>query len=99
MSRASCRMKNMNILGYIVQVFHEDNFLPETGFKHLYTSYSHALDYANIKLQEYLNVNGNNPQVYFEHHTPTKKQVDENGYVMVFRNSEVQIWIEAIITR
>jgi hypothetical protein len=99
MSRASCRMNNMNILGYIVQVFHEDKFLPDTGFKHLYTTYSHALEYADIKVQEYLTENPNTPQIYFEHHKPTKKQLDDNGYEMVFRNPEIQIWIETVVSR
>lgn len=89
----------MKLLGYIVQSFHEDKFLPETGYKQLYTSYTDALTCADTLLKEYLTANQNNPQPYFEHHTPTKKQVDENGYAIIFRNSELQLWIEVVITR
>lgn len=88
----------MEILGYIVQTFHENKPLPESGFKHLYKTYSHALDYAKSCMQDYMQ------QYYdvdddrtYEIHTPSKKFVDNNGYAVVFEDSEVHIWIEVVV--
>ena len=87
----------MEILGYIVQYFHEDKFLPETGFKQLFKTHSEAVSSAKARLQEYIILNQLAMDGPYELHTPTKKQTDEAGYSVVFRNTEVQIWIEAII--
>ena len=87
----------MEILGYIVQCFHEDKFLPETGFKHLYKAHSEALNYAKGYVQDYLTSAQANMEAPFELHTPSKKQTDEAGYSVVFRNPELQVWIEAIV--
>ncbi len=92
----TCRML-MEILGYIVQYFHEDRFMPDTGFKHLYKSYSDALSYAKSQMTGYLNSFPNGLQGPYEAHTPTKKQTDADGYAIVFRDADIQIWIEAII--
>ena len=87
----------MNILGYIVQVFFEDKFLPDTGYKHLYKHYSQALDAAKQRVQDYTASFQDGLTGPFELLTPTKKQVDGDGYAVIFRNSELQIWIEVII--
>lgn len=87
----------MNILGYVVQVFHEDKFLPETGFKHLFKHFSQALDHAKSRAQDYLIHYQEGLQAHFEMNTPSKKDADSNGYVVIFRNPELQIWIEVII--
>lgn len=86
----------MEIVGYIVQVFNEDNYLPETGFKHLYTVFQHALDFAKIRVQDYTNMYQDALDAPYEYHSPTKKQTDENGYSIVFRNTTLQVWIEVI---
>ena len=86
----------MNILGYIVQCFHEEKFLPDTGYKHLIRTYTHALRLAREKADEYLLL-GPLPAQPFELKSPSKKDVDENGYAMIFQNGEYQIWIEAIV--
>lgn len=85
----------MNILGYVIQYFDEDKFMPETGYKTLYKNFSQALDAAKCRTQEYLTSYQENPGPY-EFHTPSKKEADSNGYVVVFRNSQIQIWIEVI---
>lgn len=87
----------MNILGYVVQYFNEDSFLPETGFKHLYKNFSQALEGARGRAQDYCNQYQDGLPGHFELLNPTKKDADSNGHVMVFRNAEVQIWIEVII--
>lgn len=87
----------MEILGYIVQYFHEDKFMPETGYKHLYKTYSHALDYAKSRVQDYTNNFQTGLHEPFEYHSPTKKQTDDTGFSIIFRNSELQIWIEVIV--
>lgn len=87
----------MEILGYIVQCFHEDKFLPETGFKHLYKAHSEALNFARSYAQDYLNSAQANLEGPYEFSSPTKKQTDNAGYSLIFRNSEVQVWIEVII--
>jgi hypothetical protein len=87
----------MEILGYIVQYFHEDTFMPETGYKHLFKTYQHALDYAKTRVQDYTNQYQMALNGPYEYHSPTKKQTDEGGFAVVFRNSEVQIWIEVIV--
>lgn len=87
----------MEILGYIVQVFDEDKLLPETGYKHLHKVYQQALDSAKMHTQDYMNQFPNGLVGPFEFHTPTKKQTDENGYSIIFRDAEIQIWIEVII--
>ena len=87
----------MNILGYVVQFFHEESFLPETGFKHLYKNFSQALEGARGRAQDYCNQFQEGLAGPFELLSPTKKDADSNGHVMVFRNAEVQIWIEVIV--
>ena len=93
-----CRIAEMEIVGYIVQTFHEDKPLPDSGFKHLYKTYSHALEYAKSRMQDYLHqyydVDDNRP---YEIHTPSKKSVDQNGYAIVFDDSEIHIWIEVVV--
>jgi hypothetical protein len=87
----------MNILGYVVQYFDEDKFMPETGYKILHKHFSQALDSAKSRLQDYITNYQDGLVGHYELHTPTKKEVDSNGYVVVFRNSQIQIWIEVII--
>jgi hypothetical protein len=87
----------MNILGYIVQFFNEECFMPETGYKHLFKSFSQALEHAKMKFQDYVMVNPDVLEGYYDLYTPAKKQADENGYVVVFRSPDVQIWIEVIV--
>lgn len=87
----------MNILGYIVQIFNEDRPLPDTGFKHLYKTYSHALQSAKCAVEDYLqqyNLENNRPYAL---HSPSKKYVDENGYALVFEDIDLHIWIEVIV--
>jgi hypothetical protein len=87
----------MEILGYIVQYFHEDKFLPETGFKHLCKTHTEAVYSAKARFQDYAALYQYTLESPYELHTPTKKQTDEAGYSIIFRNQELQIWIEAII--
>ncbi len=87
----------MEILGYIVQYFDDDKFMPETGFKHLYKTHSDALSYAKTRMTEYITSIPATAVGHFEAHTPTKKQTDDDGFSIIFRNSEIQIWIEAIV--
>lgn len=87
----------MEILGYIVQYFNEDSLLPETGYKHLHKTHSEALAYARSRIQEYINTYPHILLDPHELHTPPKKQTDEFGYSIVFRNSEIQVWIEVVI--
>ena len=92
-----CAVYLMEILGYIVQYFHEDKFLPETGYKHLFKAHSEAVLCAKARFQDYTILNANALDGPYELHSPTKKQTDDSGYSIVFRNSELQIWIEAIV--
>lgn len=87
----------MEILGYIIQCFYEEKFLPETGFKHLYKTHSEALQYAQCYAQDYLLAIDTNFEGPYELLKPTKKQTDEAGYSIVFRNGDLQIWIECIV--
>ena len=87
----------MNILGYIVHFFHEDKLLPETGYKHLHKTFSEALDTARGRLQEYLVSLDGHMQEPYELVTPTKKQADQQGFAIVFRNPEIQIWIDVVV--
>jgi hypothetical protein len=86
----------MNILGYVVQYFDEDKFLPETGYKILHKTFSQALNSAKSRMQDYLISVQQNLEPY-EYNTPSKKDADSNGYVVVFRNPQIQIWIEVIV--
>jgi hypothetical protein len=87
----------MEILGYIVQYFDEDKLMPETGYKHLYKTHSEAVSYAKARMSEYILSIPVHDVGPFEAHTPTKKQTDDDGFSIVFRNTEIQIWIEAIV--
>ena len=87
----------MNIVGYIVQYFNEEQLMPETGYKHLYKSFNQALESAKARVQEYLVQHDEMLAEPLEIHTPTKKQTDSDGYSIVFRNVEIQIWIEVIV--
>lgn len=85
----------MNILGYIVQSFHEDKLLPESGFKKLYTVFNQALLNAKYIAQDYLSsVQEEGP---YELTFPTKKETDENGYSLVFQDGEFHLWIEVVV--
>ena len=86
----------MEILGYIIQCFHEDKLLPDTGFKHLYKIHSEAVYSARSYVQDYLTSTQVNLEAPYELHSPAKKQTDNLGHSIVFRNTELQVWIEAI---
>ena len=88
----------MQILGYIVQYFDEEKIMPETGYKYLYKTHSDALSFAKTRMTEYITSIPADAVGPFEAHSPTKKQTDDNGFSIVFRNGEVQIWIEAIVS-
>lgn len=87
----------MEILGYIVQHFYEEKFLPETGYKHLIKTHSAAMESALARLQDYITAYRTELNGEFEYHSPTKMETDSQGYSLIFRNTDIQIWIEVVI--
>ena len=86
----------MNIIGYIVQHSNEDEYTVYTGYKKLFRFYSEALENAKEFFRAALEQNeqGHHP---FLTHTPTKKNCDTQGSVVVFESPQLIVWIDAVI--
>lgn len=87
----------MAILGYIVQYSNEDDYTIYHGFMKLYRHFSDALEHAKELARGFLEVNNDGHDGPFQMHTPTKKNCDAQGSVIVFESAAYIVWIDAIV--
>ncbi len=87
----------MAILGYIVQYFNEEDFTVYHGFVKMHRTFSSALEQAKDTYRGYLEQMNEEYDGPYETFTPTKKDCDDRGSVVVFRSSEMIVWIDAVV--
>lgn len=84
-------------LGYIVQSQNDEDYTPYHGNVRLYTSFQEAFTKAKEFIGLYLKVHHENYDGPFDVHTPSKKQCDDAGSVVVFRSPSCIIWIDRVV--
>jgi hypothetical protein len=86
----------MTPIGYIVQYSNEDDYTVYHGFMRLHRHFSAALESAIEQYRSYLQ---SHEEVvgHFQTKTPTKKQCDEQGSVIVFESREYIVWIDCVV--
>ncbi len=87
----------MSTLGYIVQYSDEDEYTVYHGFKKLFRHFSDALEHAKELTRIYFESHSLEEIGHFENHTPTKKNCDNQGSVVVFECRGYIIWIDCVI--
>ncbi len=87
----------MDAIGYIVQYSDEDAYTVYTGYKKLFRVFSQALEHAKALSQSYLESHNQEEVHPFHSFTPTKKECDNQGSVVVFENREYIVWIDCVI--
>jgi hypothetical protein len=87
----------MAAIGYIVQQSDEEAYTVYTGHKKLFRLFSHALDNAKAICQSYLESHDPAEIHPFQSNTPSKKDCDNQGSVVVFENRSVIIWIDCVV--
>ncbi len=84
-------------LGYIVQVRDEEDYTPYRGFLRIHRHFSAAVQHAQELYRSYLELHQEAYDGPFEVQTPTKKQCDDAGSVLVFRSRDCWIWIDGVV--
>lgn len=88
----------MSILGYVVQFSNEDDYTVYHGFMKLHKHFTQALERAQEEyrsfLEQHLAPGYDGP---FQIHTPTKKQCDNQGSVVVFESRSFIVWIDCVV--
>jgi hypothetical protein len=87
----------MAILGYIVQYSNEDDYTVYHGFVKLHRTFSSALDHAKDTYRGYLEQMDEAYDGPYETYSPSKKECDERGSVVIFRSREMVVWIDCVI--
>lgn len=85
------------LLGYIVQSQNDDDFTPYHGQMKLYRSFQDALTQAKELVGLYLESHLEGYDGPFDSHSPSKKQCDDAGSVVVFRSANCIIWIDKVV--
>ena len=84
-------------LGFVVQVRDEEDYTPYKGFLKLHKHFSSALLAAQELYKGYLETHEEAYEGPYEVLTPTKKQCQDAGSVMIFRSRDCCIWIDAVV--
>jgi len=87
----------MAILGYIVQYSNEDDYTVYHGYMKLYRHFSDALDNAKELARGFLEVNAEVQNSPFKMNTPSKKDCDNQGSVVVFESASYIVWIDVVV--
>ena len=87
-----------NLVGYIVQSLDDDILTPPIGSKHLFITFSEAIQHAKALYESYMERCEEGIEGPFEIYKPTKQQVDFAGGQLIFRSRDIHIWID-VITR
>ena len=85
------------LLGYIVQYQNDDDYTPYHGTIKLHRVFHDALVQARETMAAYLETHIETYDGPFDTHTPSKKQCDDAGSVVVFRSADCTIWIDRIV--
>ena len=87
----------MAVVGYIVQYSNEEDYTVYHGFMRLHRSFQAALEHAKDHYRGYLETLPEPETEIFEVHTPTKKECDERGSVVVFECAAFVVWIDCVV--
>jgi hypothetical protein len=88
----------MNYIGYIVQVFDEDQMYPNMGVKRLHTNYNDAIIEANLRIKEFMLDRDESIEGPYEiHKNPTQEELEDNGRLLMFESRDIIIWIDCIV--
>jgi hypothetical protein len=87
----------MTVIGYIVQYSDEDDYTIYHGFMKLFRSFSDALEHAKELTRMYVETHDPDEIGHFQSHTPTKKNCDNQGSVVVFECRGRVIWIDCVV--
>lgn len=88
---------NAPIVGYIIQRLDEELILPPLGAKHLFLTFSEAIEHARSLYESYMEGCEEGLEGPFEIYKPTKQTVDLAGGALVFRSRDIHIWIDCIL--
>jgi hypothetical protein len=84
------------IVGYIIQTLDEELILPPYGAKHLFLTFTEAVEHAKALYESYMEKCEEGLEGPFEIYKPTKKDVDIAGGALLFRSRDIHIWIDCI---
>lgn len=84
-------------LGYIVQSQNDEDYTPYHGTMRLYRSFEEAVNRAKEWMGIFLETHLEGYDGPFDVHTPTKKQCDDAGSVVLFRSPTCIIWIDRVV--
>ena len=87
----------MNIVGYIVQKSNESDYTIYNGFMKLHRTFRSAFEKATEEYRSYLEGLNDPRNEVFEVHSPSQKQCDEQGSVVVFESEGLLIWIDCVV--
>lgn len=87
----------MTTIGYIVQFSNEDDYTVYSGYKKLFRVFSQALEHAKALRESYLESHDETEVYPFKSSSPTKKECDNQGSVVVFENSQYIVWIDCVL--
>lgn len=87
----------MTTLGYIVQFSDEEAYTVYSGYKKLFRVFSQALDHAKALRESYLESHDETETYPFKAYSPSKRECDNQGSVVVFENSQYIVWIDCVI--
>ncbi len=87
----------MTVLGYIVQYTNEEEYTVYHGFQKLHKHFSDALEHGKELYRGFLSINDERYDGPFKHYSPTKKECDAQGSVLVFESSSYIVWIDAVV--
>ena len=87
----------MTVIGYIVQYSNEEEYTIYHGFMKLHKHFSEALERAKELYRSFLSINDEHYDGPFNAYTPTKKECDAQGSVVVFESPAYIVWIDAVV--
>ena len=87
----------MATLGYIIQYSNEDDYTVYHGFMKLYRHFSDALEHARKLYHGFLEINPPGHNAPLQIHTPTKRECDTQGSVIVFESPSYIVWIDCVV--
>lgn len=87
----------MTVLGYIVQYSNEEEYTVYHGFAKLHRHFSEAMDRARELYSGFLSASDERYDGPFQTRSPSKKDCDTQGSVIVFESPAYIVWIDAVV--
>ena len=87
----------MSVVGYIVQYSNELDYTVYHGFVRLHRRFQSAVEQAKDLYRGYLESLPNAETEVFETYSPTKKDCDERGSVVIFQSDGFLVWIDCVV--